>query len=129
MLPAMLLLGLGTGMAYNPLLLSALSSVAPCNSGAASGIVNTSFTMGGALGLSVLASIAAARTDDLLVSGAGLPFALNSGYQIAFCIGAVFAALAALISGVFLRDGQQPHRDSENIGAEIPKIIFDDAHS
>lgn len=128
-LPGMLLLGLGAGMSYSPLLFSALSSVAPCNAGAASGIVSTSFTMGGAVGLSVLASIAAARTDKLLVSGADLPFALSGGYQVAFCIGAVFAALAALISGVFLRKRQQPYPDSEHLDAEMPRNICDDARS
>lgn len=120
-LPGMLLFGLGTGMAYNPLYLCALSSVALCNSGAASGIVNTSFIMGGTLGLSFIASIASARTADLLVSGAGLPSALSSGYQVAFCVGAVFAALAALFSGVFLRNGQHPNRNTENVGAETPQ--------
>ena len=61
-LPGMLLLGLGAGIAFNPLLLAAMSDVAPSDSGLASGIVNTSFMMGGALGLAVLASLAAART-------------------------------------------------------------------
>ena len=61
-LPAMLLLGVGAGMAFNPVLLAAMSDVEPQESGLASGIVNTSFMMGGALGLAVLASVAAART-------------------------------------------------------------------
>lgn len=124
--PGMLLLGVGYSIAYHPLLLIAINSVAPCQSGAASGIVNTSYTFGGALGLSVLASIAAARTNDLLVSGEGLPFALRGGYQVAYYSGAVLAALAALIGGAFLRYGQQ-HRASENIAAEIPRNILDDA--
>ena len=58
-LPAMLLLGLGAGMAFNPVLLAAMSDVEPQDSGLASGVVNTSFMMGGALGLAVLASLAA----------------------------------------------------------------------
>ena len=58
----MVLLGLGAGMAFNPLLLAAMKDVDPAEAGLASGIVNTSFMMGGALGLAVLASIAAART-------------------------------------------------------------------
>lgn len=104
-LPAMVLVGLGHGMAYNPLLLSALSGVAPLDSGVASGVFNTSFMIGGTLGLSILASSAAARTDDLLASGVGLPFALNAGYQVAFFTGAVVAAMAALLSSVLLRPG------------------------
>ena len=62
-LPAMILLGLGAGMAFNPVLLAAMNDVEPQDAGLASGVVNTSFMMGGALGLAVLASLAASRTD------------------------------------------------------------------
>ncbi|MDD7981310.1 MFS transporter, partial [Achromobacter ruhlandii] len=65
-LPGMLLLGLGAGIAFNPMLLAAMSDVEPSQSGLASGVVNTAFMMGGALGLAVLASLAAARTACLL---------------------------------------------------------------
>ena len=61
-LPGLLLLDLGAGMAFNRMLLAAMSEVAPGESGLASGVVNTSFMMGGALGLAVLASVAAAHT-------------------------------------------------------------------
>ena len=61
----MILLGIGAGMAFNPVLLAAMSDVAPEESGLASGVVNTAFMMGGALGLAVLASVAASRTDSL----------------------------------------------------------------
>ena len=67
--PSMVLLGLGAGMAFNPVLLAAMSDVAPEESGLASGIINTSFMMGGALGLAVLASIADSRKGNLLDSG------------------------------------------------------------
>ena len=63
-LPAMIFLGLGAGMAFNPVLLAAMSDVDPTEAGLASGFVNTSFMMGGALGLAVLASLAASRTDS-----------------------------------------------------------------
>jgi len=106
-LPGMILLGLGCGMALNPVLLAALSEVAPSDSGLASGIVNTSFMMGGALGLAVLASLAAARTEALLASGAPSPAALTGGYAAAFVVGAVFAAAAALLSALLLRAGRQ----------------------
>jgi len=102
-LPGMLLLGLGAGMALNPVLLAAMSDVRPSESGLASGVVNTSFMMGGALGLAVLASLAAARTENLLASGAGSHVALNGGYHVAFAVGAVFAAAAALLSALLLR--------------------------
>ncbi|MBX3587040.1 MAG: DHA2 family efflux MFS transporter permease subunit [Ramlibacter sp.] len=104
-LPGMLLLGLGAGIAFNPLLLAAMSDVSPADSGLASGVVNTAFMMGGALGLAVLASLAAARTTGLLARGVALPLALNGGYQTAFVVGAVFAGVAALLSALLIRTG------------------------
>ena len=70
-LPSMILLGLGAGMAFNPVLLAAMSDVRQEDAGLASGVVNTAFMMGGALGLAVLASFAAPRTETLLESGSG----------------------------------------------------------
>lgn len=105
-LPGMLLLGLGAGMALNPVLLAAMSDVGPEESGLASGVVNTAFMMGGALGLAVLASLAAARTTALQAAGAAVPAALNGGYQWAFVVGAVFAALAAVL-GLLLHEKPQ----------------------
>src|SRR2546428_1231440 len=90
-LPGMTLLGIGCGMALNPVLLAAMSDVSQSESGLASGIVNTSFMMGGALGLAVLASLAAARTDRLLALGADSLAALNGGERIALALGAGFS--------------------------------------
>ncbi|MCZ8254385.1 MAG: MFS transporter, partial [Polaromonas sp.] len=104
-LPGMLLLGLGAGIAFNPMLLAAMSDVDPSESGIASGVVNTSFMMGGALGLAVLASLAAARTSSLAAAGAEAVTALNSGYQMAFVVGAIFAAVAGVLGAVMLRPG------------------------
>ena len=95
-LPGMLLLGLGCGMALNPVMLAAMSDVEPSESGLASGVVNTSFMMGGSLGLAVLASLAEAR-----------------GYHAAFAAGALFAAVAAALS-FFLNPAT-----SENSGAVV----------
>jgi sugar phosphate permease len=93
--------------------------VAPEQSGLASGVVNTSFMMGGALGLAVLASIAAARTDSLLASGDGPLVALTSGYHAAFLVGAVCAFVAALLGAVLLRAGAltPQHEGEDAIGA------------
>jgi MFS family permease len=102
-LPSMILLGLGAGMAFNPVLLAAMSDVKPEESGLASGLVNTSFMMGGALGLAILASLAVFRTGGLLKSGVSQIEALNSGYHFAFLVAAIFAALAALLGAKFLR--------------------------
>jgi EmrB/QacA subfamily drug resistance transporter len=105
-LPSMILLGVGAGIAFNPVLLAAMSEVAPEESGLASGIVNTSFMMGGALGLAVLASIAASRTDALTASGHGNLAALTGGYHAAFLVGALFAVGAAVIGTTLLRSIQ-----------------------
>ncbi len=106
-LPGMLLLGLGAGLAFNPLLLAAMSDVDASESGLASGVVNTSFMMGGALGLAVLASLAAAQTASAAAAGADVTAALNAGYRVAFAVGAVCAAAAGLIGAAFLRTGEQ----------------------
>src|SRR5688500_7329190 len=78
-LPSMILLGLGAGIAFNPVLLAAMSDVEPSEAGLASGIVNTAFMMGGALGLAVLASVAASRTENLAAAGDGRLAALTGG--------------------------------------------------
>jgi EmrB/QacA subfamily drug resistance transporter len=103
-LPGMLLLGLGAGMAFNPVLLAAMNGAKPEDAGLASGIVNTSFMMGGALGLAILASIAAARTAA--VGGQGLE-ALMAGYHLAFFVGGIFALTGALLAAFFLKVSPQ----------------------
>ena len=75
----------------------------PGQSGLASGVVNTSFMMGGALGLAVLASLAVARTNTLLATGVDSMAALNNGYHLAFFVGAIFAASAGILGGIFIR--------------------------
>jgi EmrB/QacA subfamily drug resistance transporter len=106
-LPSMILLGFGAGIAFNPVLLAAMSDVAPEESGLASGVVNTAFMMGGALGLAVLASIATSRTDALRSAGHSALASLVGGYHVAFIAGAVFAAGAAAIGAALLRVRQQ----------------------
>ena len=103
-LPPMVLLGIGAGMAFNPLLLAAMNDVGPHESGLASGIVNTSFTMGGALGLAVLTSLADVRTGTLLRAGGAQRAALNGGYHLAFGASALISALAAVLCRALLRE-------------------------
>jgi EmrB/QacA subfamily drug resistance transporter len=102
-LPSMVVLGLGVGMAMNPVLLAAMSDVEPSESGLASGLVNTSFMMGGALGLAVLASIAASRAEGSTGSGDEHLAALTAGYHSAFIVGAVFALAAAVLAAALIR--------------------------
>ncbi|HET8894577.1 MAG TPA: MFS transporter, partial [Gaiellaceae bacterium] len=102
-LPSMILLGIGAGIAFNPVLFAAMSDVSPEESGLASGVVNTAFMMGGALGLAVLASLAASRTNSLTASGHGHLTALVGGYHAAFLVGGLFAFSAAIVGATFLR--------------------------
>jgi EmrB/QacA subfamily drug resistance transporter len=115
-MPGMTLLGLGAGIAFNPILLAAMNDVGPHESGLASGIVNTSFMMGGALGLAILASLSAARTADALAEGAAMPVALNDGYQVAFLLGAICAAIAGALA-FLLRPASPP---AEAVGTPAP---------
>ena len=118
-LPSMILLGFGAGMAFNPLLLGAMSDVEPSESGLASGVVNTAFMMGGALGLAVLASIAASRSDSLTASGDGKLAALVGGYHLAFLVGAIFAAAAAAVGAAFFRAGTAPGPHAAQSGEPV----------
>ena len=102
-LPSMILLGFGAGAAFNPMLLAAMSGVRADESGIASGMVNTSFMMGGAVGLAILASIAGARTAWLEQAGVPALAALNGGYHLAFFVGAIFAGIAVVLSATLLR--------------------------
>ncbi|MCW5713545.1 MAG: MFS transporter [Bauldia sp.] len=114
-LPGMVLLGIGGGMAFNPVLLAAMSDVEPKDAGLASGVVNTAFMMGGALGLAILASLAASRSESLVASGVDAIAATNGGYQIAFVAGAVIAALAALLAATLLRPGKSSAGQGEPV--------------
>jgi EmrB/QacA subfamily drug resistance transporter len=102
-LPSMILLGFGAGIAFNPMLLAAMSDVEPEDSGLASGVVNTAFMMGGAIGVAVLARVAASRSDTLRSTGHSAAAALTGGYHAAFALGALFALAAAVVTTVRLR--------------------------
>ena len=126
-LPSMVLLGIGDGMAFNPLLLAAMGDVAPSESGLASGVLNTSFMMGGALGLAILASLAASHTSSLLGSGAGHAAALAGGYRLAFLAGGLMAALAAAIGGSMLRPLPAPPPDDAARQEALPAMQPEEA--
>jgi EmrB/QacA subfamily drug resistance transporter len=123
-LPGMTLLGFGAGMAFNPVLLAALNDVAPEDSGLASGVVNTSFMMGGALGLAILASLATARTNGLLTTGLNHLAALNGGYQVAFLVAALFALSASLLGAALLRfkASDTPIQDESRNEQHVPEV-------
>ena len=106
LLPGMILLGLGAGIGFNPVFLAAMSDVAPEESGLASGVVNTAFMMGGALGLAALVSLSTRRTDSLAASGHGHLAALTGGYHVSFALAGVLSVAAAVVGGTLLRLAQ-----------------------
>jgi EmrB/QacA subfamily drug resistance transporter len=102
-LPGAVLLGAGAGSALPPLLIAATASIARADTGLASGIANTSFMLGGALGLAVLAGIATARTSHLAAAGYPHLAALTGGYHAAYLTAAACTATAAVLAGTWLR--------------------------
>ena len=99
-LPSMVMLGIGAGVSFPALMTLAMSGATPADSGLASGLVNTTQQVGGALGLAVLATLSTTRTDHLLSSGHPGNSALTSGYHLAFIIGAglVIVAISLAVS-------------------------------
>lgn len=102
-LPALLPLGIGFGLAMPALATLAMSAATPKDSGIASGMFNTMQQIGAAFGLAVLSTLANAHTDALLAGGAGTASALTGGYQLAFRIGACLVAAALLPAAALLR--------------------------
>jgi EmrB/QacA subfamily drug resistance transporter len=102
-LPGMLLLGLGASFAFLTLILASVSGVPERDAGLASGLVNTAQQLGGALGLAVLASVAASQTEGLGDVGSETVAALNGGYHAAFLLSATFVALAAVLAAALLK--------------------------
>jgi hypothetical protein len=97
-LPSTLLMGIGGGLSFPSLMTLAMSGATPRDSGLASGLVNTSQQVGGALGLAILATLSTSRTDSLLADGVNEASALTSGYQLAFGIGAGFVVAAIVLA-------------------------------
>ena len=104
-LPASLLAALGLGFSFVPVTIASQTGVGGGDAGLASGLINTSQQIGGALGLAVLSTIAASRTDDVLASGQANPaVALTEGFQSAFTAGALFAIGGAMLALVLVRE-------------------------
>src|SRR3954465_13961082 len=103
-LPAMVLVGLGAGLGFPGLMTFAMSGVSPQDAGMASGLVNTSVQVGGAIGLAVLATLASERTVSLAAGGASHAAALNGGFHLAYLIGAAALAAAVIVALATLRE-------------------------
>jgi EmrB/QacA subfamily drug resistance transporter len=103
-LPALLLVGVGVGTSFPSLMTLAMSGATPQDAGLASGVVNTSMQVGGAIGLAVLATLSTEHTQNLVNDGASQASALTSGYHLAYLIGAGLAAAAVAVAAVVLRN-------------------------
>jgi EmrB/QacA subfamily drug resistance transporter len=124
LLPPLLLIGVGVGTSFPAIMTLAMSGATPSDSGLASGFVNTSMQVGGAIGLAVLATLSTERTQHLLDGGASNLSALTSGYHLAYLIGAGLAATAAAIAILVLRDPApeampHPEREPEPAYSEV----------
>ena len=113
LMPPMILLGLGAGTGFPALMMLAMSGATPSDSGLASGFVNTSVQVGGAIGLAVLATLATERTDGLLADGTAHDAALNSGYHLAYLIGAVLVLTAIGVAVTVLQSTAPPSAAEE----------------
>jgi EmrB/QacA subfamily drug resistance transporter len=102
-LPLTVLLGTGAGMAFPALMNLAMSGATPQDAGLASGLVNTTVQVGGALGLAVLATLSATRSDSLAASGHSTAVALTGGYHLAFLIGFALVVAAIVVAFAVLR--------------------------
>jgi EmrB/QacA subfamily drug resistance transporter len=130
LLPAMILLGVGAGLAFPALMTLAMSGATPEDSGLASGLVNTTQQVGGALGLAVLATLSTARTEDLTGAGEATAQALTSGYRLAFAIAALLVTGAVVLAATVLRgDGEvavEPVAEVHPARAD-ERLAFDEA--
>jgi EmrB/QacA subfamily drug resistance transporter len=122
-LPTMVLFGVGAGLGFPALMTIAMAGVEPADAGLASGLVNTTAQVGGALGLAVLATLATTRTADLTAAGDSLPVALTGGYHLAFAIGAALMIVAIAIGLFMLRSEKAPAPETaaELHGAACPE--------
>jgi EmrB/QacA subfamily drug resistance transporter len=102
-LPSMLLLGVGAGTCFPALMTVAMSGSTPSDAGLASGLVNTTAQVGGALGLAVLATLSASHSDKLLAHGSSTAAALTAGYHLAFWIAAALVLAGIVVAVTVLR--------------------------
>ncbi len=119
-----ILAGVGLGFAFVPVTIAAVTGIEPHEAGLASGLINTSQQIGGALGLAILASIANASTKDAFQTGADTPSALTTGFADAFTVGACFAVAGAVLAAVLIssRDSSE-HAAAARAGEVEPTAV------
>jgi EmrB/QacA subfamily drug resistance transporter len=122
---ASMIAGAGLGFSFVPVTIAAVTGTRPEEAGLASGLINTSQQVGGALGLAILSTIATGRTDDVVAAGQHNPaIALTEGFQDAFLVGSGFALLGALLAAVLIssRDSRE-HAAAARAGEAEPVAI------
>ncbi len=112
-LPVMVLLGTGAGLCFPALMTLAMSGATASDAGLASGLINTTAQVGGALGLAVLATLSASRSNELIGDGESTATALTSGYHLAFGIGAALVAVAILVAITVLEPESRAKKEPE----------------
>src|SRR5688572_1611453 len=117
-LPVMLLLGFGAGLAFPALMSLAMADVEPTEAGLASGLVNTTAQVGAALGLAVLATLSASHSDNLIADGTATESALTSGYHFAFWIGAALVGVAIVVALAVLKPDEVAEHAREGAPSE-----------
>jgi len=110
-LPPVILIGIGAGLAFPSLMTLAMSGATQADAGLASGLINTTAQVGGALGLAVLATLSASRSEDLLAEGRSPASALTSGYHLAFVIGAALVVVGIVLAVTVLRPESEAARE------------------
>ena len=119
LLPGFLLIGVGIGFSFVPITIAALAGVEPAEAGLASGLINTSQQIGGALGIAALSTIATSRTDDAVSAGTAVPSALVDGFTDAFVAGAIIAGIGIVAALTLIR------RDELEQPQEVGEPAFD----
>jgi MFS family permease len=109
----MVLLGAGAGLSFPALMTLSMSGATPSDAGLASGLVNTTLQVGGALGLAVLATTATNETGNLRQAGHSAAEALNGGFHLAYMIGAALVAVAIVIAATVLRSEREPRGERQ----------------
>jgi EmrB/QacA subfamily drug resistance transporter len=127
LLPALVLLGVGAGIAFPALVTLAMSGATPADSGLASGLVNTTQQVGGALGLAVLATLSSSRSDHLLAQGESAASALTGGYHLAFAIGAGLVVAAIVVAALVLRSERVALQEAPAAEGATEEIAYAEA--
>jgi EmrB/QacA subfamily drug resistance transporter len=122
LLPGFLIIGVGIGFSFVPISIAALAGVKAAEAGLASGLINTSQQIGGALGIAALSTIATSKTEDSVGSGSTLPVALVDGFQSAFLVGAVVAALGLVAALTLIRRDELAVETDDEL---VPEAVLD----